>query len=245
MENQNKIELFKKTFSKLKLSHHPYKRIKKYLDWCFVGVDFKNKTVLDIGGGNGIYSYYSVSMGAKSALNLEPFASGSTYFEEKKKENLIEIEILNQTIQEFNSRSKFDIIILHDSINHLDEEVFSEIHQKKESYNIYVDLVNKIISLLNIHGTIIITDCSRSNFWGDLGIKNPFAPSIEWELHQPPELVLSLFSQLKTNSLIRWSPFKRFGLIGRFISNFGRIPSYFLQSHFNLRISKINSEKNE
>lgn len=233
---ENKINFFEKTFTELKLSHHPYRRMKNYLDWCFYGIDFKNKAVLDIGGGNGIYSYYSVAMAAKSALNLEPFASGSTYFDKKKKENLLEIDILNQTIQEFNTKSKFDIIILHDSINHLNEEIFSEIHQKKESYVLYKNLVDKIITLLNPKATIIITDCSRSNFWGDLGFKNPFAPSIEWELHQPPELVLSLFDERKMNFVIRWSPFKRFGLIGRLISNLGRIPSYFLQSHFNIQI---------
>ena len=43
---------------------------------------------------------------------------------------------------------------------------------------------------------------------------------------------------------LRWSPFKRFGVIGKFISFFGEKTSYFLQSHYNIQINfkmKINS----
>ena len=50
--------------------------MKKYLDWCFRGVNFESKNVLDIGGGNGIYSFYSIAWTNKAVG--EPFASGST-----------------------------------------------------------------------------------------------------------------------------------------------------------------------
>ena len=50
---------FEELHEELNLSHHKLKRSLAYLDWCFKGVDFKNKTVLDIGGGNGIYSFYA------------------------------------------------------------------------------------------------------------------------------------------------------------------------------------------
>ena len=95
-----------------------------------------------------------------------------------------------------------------------------------------------LISLLSPKGKILITDCSRRNFWGDFGIKSPFAPSIEWNLHQPPSLVKSFFDNDKFSFVLRWSPFKRFGRMGRLISFLGIIPSYFMQSHFNMFIER-------
>ena len=80
----------------LRLSHHNFKRSYDYLKWCFKDVDFKNKTVLDIGGGNGIYSFYARSQGASSALNLEPFGAGSKDSDSHKHEisNSLSIEIV-------------------------------------------------------------------------------------------------------------------------------------------------------
>lgn len=233
-----KIKKLKDTFNKLKLSHHSFNRIYRYLEWCFSEVDFIDKNVLDIGGGNGIYSYFSKFKGAKTVINLEPFESGSTYFENNLKTDL-QIETINKTLQEFSTIEKFDIIILHDSFNHLDEEAYTKIHNDKESYLKYKGLVNQIVELARKDTYIIITDCAKRNFWGDLGLKNPFAPSIDWELHQSPKLIESLFSDIEIQSKLRWSPFKRFSGVGYFISNLGSVPSYFLQSHFNLKI-KIN-----
>ena len=79
---------------------------------------------------------------------------------------------------------------------------------------------------------------------GDLGLKNPFAPSIDWHLHQSPTLVFKLFENHTFDKKIRWSPFKRLGRFGYFISSLGMFPSYFLQSHFNLCISKVSLEHN-
>ena len=232
---ENKIDLFKKTFINLKLSHHPYNRMKKYLDWCFRGVNFESKNVLDIGGGNGIYSFYSIACGANKAINLEPFASGSTLHKSNNLDVLIKIETINKTIQEFETKDKFDIIILHDSINHLNEQLFSEIHMNQEYFEKYQNLISKIVSLLKTEGSIVITDCGRSNFWGDLGLRNPFAPTIDWHLHQNPRLVLKLFSKYDFDFNLRWSPFKDLELLEN--SFFGEKTSYFLQSHYNIQIN--------
>ena len=230
---------FKQVHEDLKLSHHPFKRSFNYLKWAFKGIDFKNKSVLDIGGGNGIYSYYSRFMGAKKAINLEPFEAGSKNVKINSKEisDNLKIDLINQTIQEFDASEKFDIIILHDSINHLDELVFSKLHDSKKDFQKYCKLIEKISRLLNNDGTILVSDCSRYNFWGMLGLKSPFAPSIEWHLHQSPYLIKNLFErQGFENFHIRWSPFKRFGELGRLIAYFGFTPAFFMQSHFNIII---------
>ena len=231
---------FKKIYNDLKLSHHPFKRMFLYLKWCFKSIDFKNQNVLDIGGGNGIFSYYAKYNGAKEVINLEPFSDGSTFFDfsNQKINSQLEIHVKKITLQEFKTNEKFGIIILHDSINHLDESLFENIHKSEKDYEDYKKIINKIISLLSPKGKILITDCSRRNFWGDIGIKSPFAPSIEWNLHQPPSLLKSFFHNDKFSFDLRWSPFKRFGRMGRFISFLGIVPSYFMQSHFNLLINR-------
>ena len=238
--NYSKSKEFEHIYRGLKLSHHPFSRMLKYLSWCFRDVDFHNKSVLDIGGGNGIYSYYSRYKGSSSALNLEPFASGSTKFDLDEGEAIgqLSISVRNETIQDFNSTKKFDVIILHDSINHLDEAMFEKIHTDKSKFSDYKKLVNKIIGLLSDDGVIVITDCSSKNFWGDVGLKSPFAPTIDWYLHQRPQLVEKLFENHAFKSKLRWSPFKRFGYFGRLLSLLGYIPSYFMQSHFNLILRK-------
>lgn len=233
---KDNLEIFRELYYDLELSHHPFVRMHEYLKWCFKGVEFKDKSILDIGGGNGIYSFYARYKGARYALNLEPFAAGSSKFnfDSIDPKNQLYIEVLGQTIQEYHSNKKFDVIIMHDSVNHLDESVFQKIQKDDTAFNTYKKLINKVLEFLSPQGTIIITDCSSNNFWGDLKLKNPFAPTIDWHLHHPPFLVKKLFEDYRFDSKLRWSPFKRFGFFGRFLSKFGWFPSYFMQSHFNL-----------
>ena len=237
---------FEELHEELNLSHHKLKRSLAYLVWCFKGVDFKNKTVLDIGGGNGIYSFYARSQGAHSAINLEPFGAGSTeinIFSEKSKNSLF-IEFDNRTIQEYDESQKFDIIILHDSINHLNEELFIKIDKDSKALIEYHKIISKISNLLNNKGQVIVTDCARNNFWPKLGLKNPFAPSIDWHLHQSPKMIVSLFKETDSNYSfsLRWSPFKRFDGLGRILSLFGFLPSFFMQSHYNLIFIKNKNQ---
>jgi len=219
------------------LSHHHYKRSSRYLKWAFKDVDFKGKRVLDIGGGNVIYSYYAKFMGAEYCLNLEPFGAGSGNIKilgDGNHDELI-IDIEPMTIQEFGSDSKYDVIILHDSINHLDEELYTQIHKDADSYKAYSNIIEKIHSLTSENGRVIVAGCSRINFLTTLGIRNLFAPVIDWHLHQLPPLLVTLFAEngLKMVKL-RWSPFKRIGRFGQLISRIGFQISYFMQSPFNI-----------
>ena len=43
----------------------------------FNGIDFRGKRVLDIGGGNGVFSFYAASSGAECVICLEPEDEGS------------------------------------------------------------------------------------------------------------------------------------------------------------------------
>ena len=231
------MNLFEIAYRKCQLSHHKYEVSLGYLQWLFKDIDFKDKTVLDVGGGRGLYSYYAKFMGAKRVINLDPFSDGSSgaFLDHT------DLEVIhdNSYFQDYSVDEKFDIIIMHDSINHLDEPMYLKLPYDAEAVKIYRELILKINNLLNHKGILSISDCSDNNFFNLLSIKNPFAPSIEWDLHKSPEVLISLIgSKTLRFKKLRWTPFKRFGFIGRLISRFGRIPSFFMQSHYNILFEK-------
>lgn len=228
---------FKKIYEICNLSHHNFNVSFNYLEWLFKDIDFKGKSVLDIGGGRGLYSYYAKFKGASNVTNLDPFSDGSSgMFIDSP-----DLFVMHESIffQDLNPLIKFDIIILHDSINHLNEPMYSNLHSDEMAYNIYSLLLNKMYNHLNINGLISVSDCSSFNFYNYLGLKNPFSPTIEWHLHQPPKVLIEIFKKENFKFLkLRWSPFKRFGVIGRLLSGLGFIPSFFMQSHYNILFKK-------
>ena len=228
---------FEELHETLELSHHPFKRSLLYLEWAFKNIDFKDKRVLDVGGGNGIYSYFARFKGASYCLNLEPFGAGSGNISilDDKAFSELSIDIEPVTIQDYQGEAPFDVMILHDSVNHLNEELFEKIHEDQESYDQYSSLIGKLRSLVKSNGQVIVSDCSRVNFYDTLGVRNPFAPSIDWNLHQHPPVIIKLFQENDFELVrLRWSPFKRFNRFGHLISKLGFPASYFLQSHFNM-----------
>ncbi len=101
-----------------------------YLNYLFKNISFNKKTMLDIGGGAGLFSFYAACLGANEVICLEPEAAGSRsgMVEKFKKlqsglQTLVQVKLVSTTIQNFNPNDrKFDIILLHNSINHIDEE---------------------------------------------------------------------------------------------------------------------------
>jgi len=106
------------------------------------------------------------------------------------------------------------------------------------SQQTYLAYFKKIYDGLNSNGKIIITDCTRYNFFNIVGIKSPFMPTIEWYKHQSPTVWTKLLidSGFK-NPKIAWSYPNTFGKFGKFI--FGnKIAAFFLLSHFRLELTK-------
>jgi 2-polyprenyl-3-methyl-5-hydroxy-6-metoxy-1,4-benzoquinol methylase len=216
-----------------------------HLDTLFAGIDFKNKKFLDIGGGSGLHSFYAACRGAKEVIYLEPGAQGSSLMEIvkfKKLSNRIKYDAVTPeptTLQAFVSHSKmFDIILLHNSINHLDEEACINLLKDDSAKTIYRDMFRKIHSLSNKGAKLIICDCSRYNFFAFLGVRNPIYPTIEWHKHQAPEVWVGLLGDVGfENPKIRWSSFDRLRQWGKvFIGN--KLMAYFLSSHFCLTMDK-------
>src|SRR6056297_1007337 len=167
-------------------------------DYLYRNINFYNKNVLDIGGGAGLYSFYASIKGANKVFCLEPYAEGSNNkMQEKFNQikdfmNLESVYLINSSIQNYISEEKFDVVISQASINHFDESACEDIHINKISYLNYLKIFEKIYNNMNEGGEFIISDVSKHNFWGDLSIKNPFVPKINWKIHQPPGVWISV-----------------------------------------------------
>ena len=216
-----------------------------HLKTLFENIVLENRRVLDIGGGSGLHSFYAACMGAKEVVCLEPETEGSRSGMEAKFRKLGGILGYNQvkfepvTFQAFEPREQqFDIILLHNSINHLDETACINLFSDEAAKAIYLNMCSKLSSLADGGAKLIVCDCSRYNFFALLRIKNPFAPTIEWHKHQAPEVWVDLLSQVGfVNPSIRWTSFNTLRSPGRALLG-NKLLSYFLRSDFRFTMKK-------
>jgi SAM-dependent methyltransferase len=216
-----------------------------YYNYLFRDVSFAGKTVIDIGGGVGRAAYYAAAAGASRVVCIEPEADGShqnmlqraTEFGERSGLGNL-VEFVTKPVQEVDICEQFDIVMLLNSINHLDEEACARLHFDGKAREKYLEALGQVGNLSKTGGQLVLTDCSRNNLFASLGIKNPFAPTITWQIHQIPELWTELFShQGFAEPTIRWTPDRRSGWFGEtFLAN--KWASYCLQSHFCLTMKK-------
>lgn len=220
-------------------------RLRFYMDYVFDGVTFEDKSMLDIGAGIGMFSFYAACRGASKVVCLEPETEGSShnitgrFLKLRDALGLDQVKLVSNRFQDFDSDGdRFDILLLHNSINHLDEIACIQLLHDSAAIQTYQALFLKLSRMARPGAKIIIADCSRHNFFDLCNVRNPFAPSIEWHKHQSPECWGRLLSNAGFRNLqIRWTSFSRLGKIGRmFLGN--RYAAYFLISHFCLIAEK-------
>jgi len=201
--------------------------------------------MLDIGGGNGIFSFYSASRDARWVVCLEPEHEGSTPqitkgFETLKVRFHQERVILKRSsIQDFDPGNvQFDIILLHNSINHLNENACIHLLKDQISREIYKDMFLKINSVARKGAKLIISDCSRHNFFSHLKMKNFLARHIDWYKHQPPEVWVKLLKEAGFGKAqIIWASLDQLRSPGQKL--FGnKVGSYFLGSYFIVKMER-------
>ena len=219
--------------------------LKFRMEFLFRGITFKNKRVLDIGGGCGVFSFYAACRGADKVLCLEPEVEGSSSGVQdtfRKLQRLLSapnVLLETSTFQSFESDGKaFDIILLLNSINHLNETACINLLNDENARAIYQSIFAKLSSLSKKGTKLIICDCSRYNLFALLKMRNPFSPTIEWHKHQTPEVWAHMLGCVGFgNPIIRWSSFNRLRSVGRVL--FGnKVMAYFLKSGFCLSMVK-------
>jgi len=218
-----------------------------YMENLFRGVDFAGKRMLDIGGGRGVFSYYAGCMGAAEVVCLEPQVAGSTddmnvAFRETgaQLKGMENVRLLLDTIQEYDpGDTRFDIILSHASINHLNEDACIRLHRDPAARETYLEIFRKIASMCNPGAWLIACDVSRLNFFGKIGVRNPMAPVIEWHKHQPPSLWAELLAEAGFGGAeITWGNRRRRNAFFRALLNNAPV-DYFQTSHFCLRMRRV------
>jgi hypothetical protein len=216
-----------------------------YLRFLFDGIPLAGMSVLEVGGGAGTLSFYAGCAGATRVVCLEPEAAGSSTGVARKFRRISERLGLRQVrleptlFQSFEPDGEtYDVIVLHNSVNHLDEEACIALQHDPAARARYRVIFEKMGRLANGGAHLLLADCSRYNFFSVLRVKHPFTPEIEWHKHQSPRLWAALLSEAGFGRpRIRWASFNTLRTPGRILLG-NRIASFFLTSHFCLTMIK-------
>jgi len=223
------------------LARREHPRMPAYLRRLFQGVELSDARLLDVGAGNGITAFYAAAMGAREVVGLEPQAKGaSAGSQEAFAANAQALPHLNvrldaRRLQEFSLSSgtaPFDVAFMHHAVNHLDEPACEVLHKEEWARCSYEEIFRHLRSLVRRGGMLIAADCSRRNLFGDLGIRNPLVPDIEWHKHQSPFVWLDLLGDSGWEPVgVRWTLPSVLGDLGqRALAN--RLSAYLSTSHF-------------
>jgi SAM-dependent methyltransferase len=211
----------------------------------FDGIELDKKRILDIGGGSGVYSFYAANMGAAEVVCLEPEGEGSDWsatwvFDRIRSECPdAPVRLDTRTIQEYTASETFDVVLMRASINHIDENGCIHLLDDKRAWDRYREVFTLIGALVAPGGKLVISDCTRHNFFAMLGLKNPLCPAIEWRKHHAPEVWARLLTEAGfRDPRISWDPLYRLGKPGRFLSR-NKAAAYFLKGIFRLEMTKV------
>jgi len=216
------------------------RRYRARAEFLFDGIELDGQRVLDVGCGPGTYALWAGMHGAEYVLGIEPEADGSTsgtldrFRQTVTKLGLDEsVEVAGAFLQDLDVPDKpFDVVVMYNVINHLDEDAVARLHKDASAAERFVDLLAPLTEMMSDGGYLILADCGRDNFWGRFGLRSPAAPSIDWDIHQQPEVWSQVMAKLGFREHdVRWSP--QFPL-GRLSAN--RLFQYFTASHFVLRL---------
>jgi 2-polyprenyl-3-methyl-5-hydroxy-6-metoxy-1,4-benzoquinol methylase len=187
--------------------------------FLFNGVQLSGAHILEVGCGKGAWSLWAALHGAERVVAIEPEAHGSTSNSLMALQQTIGLLGLKDKIfasghylQELLQPERpYDVVVMYDVINHLDEEAVVSVHCNPVALDRYVSIFSNLRRQIQPGGWLIVADCGRDNFWNQLGLRSPIATSIEWHKHQNPQVWIEVLNKanFKFHDL-RWSPLQPF-----------------------------------
>jgi SAM-dependent methyltransferase len=217
------------------------RNLRRHLNYLFDGIDLHGKKVLDVGGGTGLLTIYAAVQGATSVC-IEPESDGSSGGATKKFSLLknsvdpeMRADLVLSSIQNYLCVARsFDVVVIANAINHLNEDACVRLLIDPLARDEYKSIFLSLFRSIRPGGWLVATDCTRSNFFNDLGLKSPLMPDIEWQKHQSPKIWDELLQEAGfAPATVRWSSPNTLGEAGRVVLS-NRLAAYFLLSHFKL-----------
>jgi len=230
------------TLSKLIDGRKIPQSIKYTCNQVFEDIDLTGKNLLEIGAGEGYLSAYAAQY-ANHVTAIEPEGQGSTKGYSSTIDKIHKafsadnFEVVHDTIQNYScSERKYDIVLMHNSVNHFDESMCISLKESDDSRKGYSMIFEKISNMMSTGAKMIIIDCSRYNLFQLVHVKHPICPQIEWNKHQSPETWASILEPLefKKNS-VSWLVPRPLSKLSFVLSN--KCAAYFLLSQFRLVMS--------
>jgi len=207
-----------------------------YMKRVFDGVPIKGSSVLDVGGGNGMISYYAAAAGASSVVCLDPLDAGSNEAMECQYESFVKrvggpVSKIRERFQDLKPDHPYDVVLVHNAVNHLDEDACQRLPDD-DAWQSYREIFRSLRSLVAPGGWLIMADCARRNLWGDIHLPNIFSPTIEWHIHQQPKMWDKLLVESGFQpGRIRWNALSKLHKPGQILLG-NRVGAYLTNSHF-------------
>lgn len=240
MEYHEKIDKYD-LYPTRRLPINEKRSLNRSLSYMFNGINLDGARVLDVGAGRGRMSLYMAERGA-DVLAIEPEddgVPGESVFSTLS-DLAAESEGLTAKrayLDDIDSSEEFDLIFMHNVINHLDEDATKVLHVDETAKEAYREHFRHLHHLCAPSGSVLISDADRKHWYQHLGLEHPLTSNIEWEKHQAPELWAALLEDVGFETVsINWCPTPGLGPLARFSTNY--VVSHLFGSHFRLHVSK-------
>ena len=161
------------------------------------GINMRGKRVLDVGCGNGSHSFFLASFGgAHEVISVDPYLgegspadSYEVFRSRSEKLGLKNVRLVREDFRTIEELGKFDIIVSISVLHHIHETDEDTRHHTKARQEILLTF-NKLLTLLNPEGWLIIVEASRYNitqFSRIFGYRGPgYLAQMDWTHKQLP-----------------------------------------------------------